>query len=159
MTLPKITLPQALCICRNPDCAIPYGACHCGCGNITKIAKRTTGRLGHVKGMPLAYYKCHQLRKVHLPEDATPFKIDSIYCRLIPLTQGLHAIVDESDYIWLMKYAWRAVWYKGNQCFYTAILYVSGEAIYLGSSKDPLKAAKLYRDGAIKYFGEFARLG
>jgi hypothetical protein len=37
------------------------------------------------------------------------FKIDGVYCRLIPLTRGLYAIVWESDYEWLMRFFWTAL--------------------------------------------------
>jgi hypothetical protein len=41
-------------------------------------------------------------------EKAIPFKIDGVYCRLVPLTQGMYAIVDESDYDRLMRHSWYA---------------------------------------------------
>jgi hypothetical protein len=40
-------------------------------------------------------------------EEATPFRIDGVYCRLIPLTKGFHAIVDASDYEALMQRRWQ----------------------------------------------------
>lgn len=35
--------PQAnltLCVCKNPACKIPYGECHCGCKNKTRLVPR-----------------------------------------------------------------------------------------------------------------------
>jgi AP2 domain len=52
------------------------------------------------------------------PESAAPFKIDGVYCRLIPLTIGQHAIVWESDYIDLMRWKWQASWDESVASFY-----------------------------------------
>ena len=38
--------------------------------------------------------------------------------RLIPLTQGQFAIVDEADFEWLNQWKWHAQWSKGWQCYY-----------------------------------------
>lgn len=38
---------------------IPYGYCHCGCGQKTSLATRTKPRLGHIKGEPVAYILGH----------------------------------------------------------------------------------------------------
>jgi len=42
---------------------IPYGYCHCGCGQKTKIADATRPRDGWVKGEPLRYVMNHHRRK------------------------------------------------------------------------------------------------
>ena len=47
-------------------------------------------------------------------EDAVPFKIEGVYCRLISLTRGLYAIVDAADYEWLMQWKWYALKAKPN---------------------------------------------
>jgi hypothetical protein len=50
-----------------------------------------------------------------MSEEAAPFKINGVYCRLIPLTKGYYAIVFEVDYRWLAQYRWQAwVGKKGN---------------------------------------------
>lgn len=36
------------------------------------------------------------------------FKIDGVYCRLIPLSRGLFATVDADDFEWLMQWPWWA---------------------------------------------------
>src|SRR5688572_2474751 len=41
---------------------IPYGYCHCGCGEKTKIATQTDPRFGHVKGEPIRYINGHTSR-------------------------------------------------------------------------------------------------
>lgn len=39
---------------------IPYGYCHCGCGQKTKIAERNHTKLGYVKGQPIRFCKGHR---------------------------------------------------------------------------------------------------
>ncbi len=46
-------------MCNLPDCSIPYGLCHCGCGQQTKIAPRTLTAAGQTKGVPLRYFERH----------------------------------------------------------------------------------------------------
>jgi hypothetical protein len=87
---------------------VPYGCCHCECGGKTKIPNRTNRKYGWVKGVPRKYIFNHDKRRVPVIEDALPFKIDGVYCRLIPLTKGFHAIVDAADYEWLMQWPWQA---------------------------------------------------
>lgn len=38
---------------------IPYGYCHCGCGQKTTICHKTNSRQGHIKGVPHLYIKGH----------------------------------------------------------------------------------------------------
>lgn len=38
---------------------IPYGYCHCGCGQKTNLAKQTIKARGHIKGQPLKFIKNH----------------------------------------------------------------------------------------------------
>lgn len=38
---------------------IPYGYCHCGCGEKTRLAPANDPRHGHVKGEPVLYLKGH----------------------------------------------------------------------------------------------------
>lgn len=38
---------------------IPYGYCHCGCGNKTKIITKTITKLNHIIGEPLKYINGH----------------------------------------------------------------------------------------------------
>ena len=51
-------------------------------------------------------------------DDAMPFKIEGVYCKLIPLTQEQFAIVDASDYGGLSTFKWIAIWKKGTRSFY-----------------------------------------
>lgn len=56
---------------------VPYGYCHCGCGERTRLAPETSRRAGWVKGQPLRYVYTHQIPRVpaHVEEPgplATP---------------------------------------------------------------------------------------
>ena len=42
---------------------IPYGYCHCGCGQKTNLAPQTQSRDGWVKGEPLKYLRGHVMRR------------------------------------------------------------------------------------------------
>ena len=104
MTSPSQSVP--LCICGDPSCKIPYGYCHCGCGRKTTLSPFTCKKWLSVKGEPQRFIKGHQARIKPSIEYAKPFKIGGVNCRLIPLTQGKFAVVDEADYYWLMQWKW-----------------------------------------------------
>jgi len=55
----RITLPPGLCICRDLNCKIPYGECHCGCGGSAPIAKNSNKEKGWTKGLPKRYIHGH----------------------------------------------------------------------------------------------------
>lgn len=48
--------------------SVPYGYCHCGCGQKTNIADRTRPRHGHIKGEPMKYLAGH----IHKRYDIAP---------------------------------------------------------------------------------------
>jgi hypothetical protein len=56
-------------------------------------------------------------------DDAAPFKIDEVYCKLIPLTEGLVAIVDAEDYPSLAIHCWCALWQKEQNTYYASRTY------------------------------------
>lgn len=47
---------------------IPYGYCHCGCGQKTSIAKRTQTSRGFIKGQPMRYVSGHNGRNLPAQE-------------------------------------------------------------------------------------------
>lgn len=51
----------------NPSEKIPPGYCQCGCGQRTKIAKRTDTALGWIKGQPIRYILGHVQRGRYKP--------------------------------------------------------------------------------------------
>lgn len=109
---------ERACIYCGTGCIIPYGECHCRCGQKTTLADQTRPRHGHIKGEPMRFLSGHQFVKVTEPEDAIPFKIDGVYCRLIPLTRGLHAIVWEEDYYRLALKKWHAFYALTSDSYY-----------------------------------------
>lgn len=100
------------------EISVPYGYCHCGCGNLAPLAKKNSRLRSHVKGEPIRFIPAHINRKTPIIEVAQPFKIDGIYCRLIPLTKGLWTIVDAADYEWLMQWKWYAHYSQNTRCYY-----------------------------------------
>lgn len=54
-----VELEDGLCICRNPECSIPKGYCHCGCGNRTSIIKESSQANLLVKGEPHRFIYGH----------------------------------------------------------------------------------------------------
>lgn len=44
------------------DSTVPYGYCHCGCGEKTALAIRNEYRRGHRKGEPVPYVRGHNRR-------------------------------------------------------------------------------------------------
>lgn len=43
----------------NNTTSIPYGYCHCGCGQKTSLAKKTDNNISHIKGEPVKYCVGH----------------------------------------------------------------------------------------------------
>jgi hypothetical protein len=106
------------CACGQIGCKIPFGLCHCNCGNKTKPAGKTDRTTKRVKGVPVLYVKGHQGRVRPNIESAAPFRIDGVYCRLICLSKGFWTIVDEADYEWIMQWKWSAATHKKRNAVY-----------------------------------------
>jgi len=106
MTTPNLIIP------RN------YGLCECGCGEQTRISTLNYTHNERAKGNPRRFITGHQFRKYPPGGEVGIFKIDGVYCRLIPLTLGLWAIVWESHYDWLMQWKWMAYWNRKSHKFY-----------------------------------------
>lgn len=105
------------CVCGEISCEIPFGTCHCGCGGKTTPWERNNTKVGGVRGEPRKFIATHQWRPSQVV-DCRPFKIEGVYCRLLPLTQGLYVIVDEVDYRWLMCWRWFASFNVNTRSFY-----------------------------------------
>jgi hypothetical protein len=74
------------------------------------------------KGHPIKFIGAHNVI-VKRPDmgDVGHFKLDGVYCRLIPLTKGLYVIVWESDYEWAIQWEWYAFSGGGySPCYYAA---------------------------------------
>lgn len=100
--------PEGLCVCLDPTCDVPFGYCHCNCGRKTSISKRSHGKRIQL-GDPALFLKWHRRfsQRINL-DNAAPFKINGVYCRLISLTRGQLTIVDSTDYEWLTQWIWQA---------------------------------------------------
>jgi hypothetical protein len=129
----------ASCLYCGDSCPVGYGICHCGCGKNARIAPRTYNGKGIKKGFP---YRCicgHKEIDRPIIEDALPFKIDGVYCRLIPLSQGQYTIVWESDYRWLASRNWYAFWCKETHSYYAVSwTIVEGKRIQLRMNRELL---------------------
>lgn len=108
---------SSTCICGNVDCDIPFGYCYCRCGRLAPIASKTCRHHGWIKGHPKQYINNHVHKIWPQKEDARPFKIDGVYCRLILLTQGMYAIVNETDYNFLMQWKWHAFFTRNKKWY------------------------------------------
>ena len=54
-----LKLPEGMCICRQSGCPIPFGLCHCGCGQKTRIARQGRSDRGEISGHPQRYIPGH----------------------------------------------------------------------------------------------------
>lgn len=70
-------MSESLCDC-SPTCTIPYGYCHCGCGQKTPLADRTATALKWKRGFPIRFVKGHYIR---LANPKPPNQIDDILAR------------------------------------------------------------------------------
>lgn len=99
-----------------PSSNIPYGFCHCDCGQRTLLAEKNHTRSGAVKGQPTRYIFNHHRRALR-PKSKLVTIGDVIY-RTIPLTKEQVAVVDVEDYERLAVNAWHARRSTDGSCFY-----------------------------------------
>jgi hypothetical protein len=101
-------LEQSLtCPYCEKECRVGYGKCHCGCGADTSLATTTIRKRGDIKGKPVKLVRGHARVQERIDTSQMGrFKISGVYCRLIALTMGLYAIVEEQDYSRISKYFW-----------------------------------------------------
>lgn len=105
-----------------PSPNIPFGYCHCGCGEKTRLATQNHTKFGYLKGLPVRYMFGHGQRKRPVLVNGEPFLIDRQLCRTIPLTKGQCAIVDADRYIELMQWPWWAMKGEHNLSWYAVRL-------------------------------------
>lgn len=91
---------------------VPYGFCHCGCGQKTSISPRTHRRYGHVKGEPVFYVLGHGCRKTeqYVEEDrgyTTPCWIFQLW----RTHEGYGHLADGSG---VQRLAHRVMWERAN---------------------------------------------
>lgn len=80
----------------NHTTSIPYGYCHCGCGQKTNIYKHTHVDRGQFKGQPSQFIKGHYKKVQKRVEQNVLHNGKIAFCE-IPLTLGQVAIVDSID--------------------------------------------------------------
>lgn len=56
---------------ESDSTSIPYGYCHCGCGELAPIAKKTSTRDGIRKGEPRKFVHSHMLAAIRIPKLGT----------------------------------------------------------------------------------------
>jgi len=84
----RITLPEGMCICRDPNCTVQFGVCHCGCGSKSPISVRSDTNKGWVHGLPRPFIHGHQYRLSpidYIKEDrghSTPCWIWKLSCNM-----------------------------------------------------------------------------
>lgn len=106
------------CVCGDPNCQIPFGLCHCGCGKETNRAEKAYKKLNLKRGQPFQYVFGHQTKRLCVPEEATPFKLRGVYCRFIRLSRDLVAIVNADQYPELVTKPWYAAWSANTKSYY-----------------------------------------
>ena len=119
------TLPVNTCICRVINCVIPYGLCHCGCGGKTRIARTNRSARGWVRGYPVPLISRHSIAD---RPDISQFKCPT-GTRIIALTHGKIAIVDESYHEVVSQRKWHTI---GNQKRTTPNIYAGRTEIRNG---------------------------
>lgn len=78
------TYPQQLALDFS---TVPYGTCHCGCGEKTRISPETDPRKGAIRGQPRRFLQGHQCRSApmeYVEEDrgySTPCLIWQRFCK------------------------------------------------------------------------------
>jgi len=105
------------CSCGKPDCKIPFGLCHCGCGRKTSISTENRPRYGIKRGDPQRFIVGHHKYLRIIREEEEPFEVDGVLCRHIPVSGGYKAIVDAADYEWLMQWRWNSLASKNRTVY------------------------------------------
>lgn len=92
--------------CQDTTASETVKLCECGCGLPTSIAPQTVRSRGVVKGQPLRFRSSHSAPRAQPREPFIgPLEPGT---RMIPLTQGMYAKVDESDFKELSRFVWTA---------------------------------------------------
>lgn len=55
----KLSWPRGAGFFIGDNMEIPYGYCHCGCGQKTSIAKQSNTKRGHIKNLAIKFIKGH----------------------------------------------------------------------------------------------------
>lgn len=116
------TTPILTCNYCGPDCAIPFGLCHCGCKRRTGLAFKSNPRRGDIGGLPVKFVRGHARVQSRPDTDAMPpFEFMETTCRLVALTKGQFATVEASRYEEFSQYFYQAKFrFRGSGGYYAA---------------------------------------
>ena len=84
--------------------SIPYGYCHCGCGQKTELCIRTNKRQGRIAGEPLRFIAGHQTR--NQPRPGVPRFDSANQCYRIPISETVDTLVSPEDFEAVNKHRW-----------------------------------------------------
>ncbi len=110
--------------------SVPFGFCHCGCGQRTAVSKRNCKSEGTISGQPKRYVRFHhskdsmrQKRMERLSAYPKPIFVQhdekGPYC-LVALTKGQVTKISPEDWNEVSRYSWQAYWSLTGKCFYAA---------------------------------------
>lgn len=85
---------------------IPYGFCHCGCGERTTVSRQNCPRFGWTKGKPKQFIRGHKTKKSL--DLRGPFRLNNKVAFLLALTRGYFTIIGEIDIPLLIGWSWWA---------------------------------------------------
>lgn len=87
---------------------IPYGYCHCGCGQKTWIATTNDKHWGHIKGEPVRFCHGHHSR-IHPSERFSRKRVitvEGVRCAVFRVRDGTTVKVDVSDFATVSDICW-----------------------------------------------------
>jgi hypothetical protein len=109
----RSTWDSSICVCGFQNCLIPFGTCHCGCGEKTRIASVSQVTKRWHRGEPMPYLAGHAIRGKKIakkPQNETRKEIvEGIPCIWILLSKNQWGLICESDYELVRTYRWHCV--------------------------------------------------
>lgn len=114
------------CFYHGTACGIPYGFCHCRCGEQTSVAPRSHRKMGYVRGIPYEFAKSHGNRQPRVESELVEVK--GVLYRTISLTREQVALVDIENFERLSRFWYYAFFNRTLTGFYAArTAYVGGK--------------------------------
>lgn len=91
------------CVCGDPNCQVPYGKCHCGCGLDCPPARQSDRSRNWVRGLPIQYviggHNARGQKHTTKQRDAPRFEVyEGTPCVWIQRANGTWTLVDENCY-------------------------------------------------------------
>lgn len=121
---------SSICVCGNKSCAIPYGTCHCGCKEKTKIAVMSQASKGWRLGEPKPFISGHAIRLIKPakkgPNEIRHETIEGIPCVWMLLTRDQWTVLWEEHYRIVKDFRW---WCSAN--LYACTTLTNGKSIQM----------------------------